>query len=53
VICRVISTNLKLRGMDKCLEGVNMREVQIYIENIEKHGGGGGVASELGVFTPP
>jgi len=31
--CRVISRNLKLGGVGKCLGGVNMRHAQIYIEN--------------------
>jgi len=34
-VCRVISRNLKLVGIDKWL-GVNMREGQIYIKNIKK-----------------
>jgi len=29
---QIISMNLKLGGIDKCLGGVNMREAQIHIE---------------------
>jgi len=33
---RAISRNLKLEGIDKCLEGVNMRKEQIDIKNIKQ-----------------
>jgi len=45
---RVISRNLKLGGIDKCLEGVvKMGEAHIYIQKQKKknESGGGGKAS--------
>jgi len=60
VYSRVISRNLKLGCMDKCLEGgVTKCEAKVYIKIIKKRiqllfVGGGGVVSQLGVYnTPP
>jgi len=61
ILPRVISSNLKLEGIEKCLRGgANMHEEQIYIKNIKKHyktekitRSQGGVISQLGWFLPP
>jgi len=53
----VISRNLKLGGMYKCLGGVNMREAHIYMEKEKKkprkkYTELGGVVSQLGGLCP-
>jgi len=53
----VISRNLKLGGIDKCLGGANMREEQIGIEKTLKTekitSSQGGNVSQLGGLYPP